>query len=142
MTRLNSGIGMDSATSSKLSLLTIANTCLENKSYFISKSSISSGRLEVKPDAFPCNVSIRNSGHSFIILIFMVLTNSELLYYLVTSDLRVLFAARNSFFLDDSCAPRKPNGSSAHDEPSAKSSDVSDVISREEIVRKEVVVKI
>jgi len=72
----------------------------------------------------------------------MVLTNSELLYYLVTSNLRVLFATRNSFFPDDSCAPRKPNSSSAHDEPSAKSSDVSDVVRREEIIRKEVVVKI
>jgi len=32
--------------------------------------------------------------------------------------------------------------SRAHDEPSAKSSDVSDVVRREEIVRKEVIVKI
>src|SRR3989304_9683763 len=87
---LNSGIGYDSATSSKRSLLTIASTCLENKSYLMSKSSTSSGRLEVKDADFPRSASVRNSGVSFIILIF-IFHHSELLFHLAPDHLRVLF---------------------------------------------------
>ena len=57
--------------SSKLSLLTIASTCLENKSSFKSNNSASLGNFEAKEDGLPCINSMSNSGVSFIILIFM-----------------------------------------------------------------------
>ena len=50
--KLNSGIGMVSATSSKLSLLTTMETCFVNKSIFMSKISASLGKFEVRVDDF------------------------------------------------------------------------------------------
>ena len=40
----------------------------------MSKSSMSIGKFEVKDDVFPVSLSIRNSGLSFIILIFIAWT--------------------------------------------------------------------
>ena len=69
--RISSGIGIDSMTSSKLSLLTTMETCLVNKSIFISKISMSLGKLEAMLDTLPCNNFARDSGVSLTILIFM-----------------------------------------------------------------------
>ena len=69
--KVNSGIGIVSATSSKLSLLTTIDTCFVNKSIFISKISASLGKFEAKVDVLPCSNPERDSGVSLMIRIFM-----------------------------------------------------------------------